>query len=226
MSPPRRWWATGALAAAVVATSVAVPPLIMWWPAATTRTAGPATSATPSAAASAPVSATPATTAPRPSATVASPPVEPPPAVTVPPKKPATTPGTAAPAPSFSPIRIAAADPGNGRDGVEVTTCATCASGRRVQYVGQGHSLTVNVHAVAVAGRRTLTVVYESGDTRTLDVTVNGGPVSSLTLSGAGNWSTPARTTLAIDLPAGDSRLVFFNATQPAPDLDEFLIDT
>jgi hypothetical protein len=108
--------------------------------------------------------------------------------------------------------------------GTAVTACPLCASGRRVQFLGQGHWLIVHVKGVPVAGRRTMTIVYETAEPRTLDVAVNGEATRSITLPGAGSWTSPARTDLKIDLPAGDSVVKFFNDREAAPDLDQILI--
>jgi hypothetical protein len=121
-------------------------------------------------------------------------------------------------------MRIAAGDPANTQIHTHVIDCVTCAAGSRVQYLGEGHTTVVNLRKVPVGGRRTMTVVYESDGPRTLDITVAGGPVISRTLSGAGDWVTPARVRIPITLPAGSSRIVFFNNQGPAPDLDQILI--
>jgi len=128
------------------------------------------------------------------------------------------------PRPVFRPIRIVATDHANDLIDVETIDCATCASGSRVQYVGQGHAVIVRIQGVPVAGRRTLVIVYETDGTRPLDVIVNGGDTVSLKLPGKGSWTTPARYNLPITLPAGDSEIKFFHASEPAPDLDQFLI--
>ncbi|WP_125811345.1 hypothetical protein [Actinoplanes sp. ATCC 53533] len=128
------------------------------------------------------------------------------------------------PRPTFRPIRIAATDPANELIDVETIDCATCASGSRVQYVGQGHALILRVRGVPAAGRRTLVIVYETDGTRPLDIIVNDGDTVSLQLPGKGSWTTPARYDLPITLPAGDSEIKFFHASAPAPDLDQFLI--
>jgi len=128
------------------------------------------------------------------------------------------------PRPAFQPIRIAATDPANDLIAVETIDCATCASGSRVQYVGQGHALIVHIQGVPASGRRTLVIVYETDGTRPLDVIVNGDDTVSLQLPGKGSWTTPARYNLPITLPAGDSEIKFFHASAPAPDLDQFLI--
>ena len=192
-------WGVVLLALGVAATSLTVPPLVLSWSA----QEGPAPSAGPAAPSvpgSSPASSSPAS-------------VLTPTAVS-----PART------APAFRKIRIDAADPANETSGTAVTGCPLCASGRRVQYLGQGHYLIVHVRGVPVGGRRTLTIVYETAEPRPLDVAVNGEPARRLTLPGAGSWTAPARVSLSIDLPAGDSVLKFFRQEQAAPDLDQFLI--
>ena len=132
---------------------------------------------------------------------------------------------SSSPRPTFQPIRIAATDQANNLIDVEKIDCATCASGSRVQYVGQGHAVIVRVRGVPAAGRRTLVIVYETEGSRPLDVIVNDGETVSLKLPGKGSWTTPARYNLPITLPAGDSEIKFFHASEPAPDLDQFLIE-
>lgn len=128
------------------------------------------------------------------------------------------------PKPTFERIRIAATDPGNEFFETENIDCPTCTSGSRVQYLGQHHAVIVNVRDVPVAGRRTMTIVYESDGPRPLDIAVNDDPTVTLKLAGAGDWVTPARTSIEIDLPAGDSKIKFFHA-DPAPDLDLIIIE-
>lgn len=156
--------------------------------------------------------ATPSSPAPRPSPKASSP---------KPGAKPKPKPK---PSPTFERISIAATDPGNEFFETNNIDCPTCAAGSRVQYLGQNHAVVINVRDVEVGGRRTMTVVYESDGPRPLSIGINDDPVVSLTLSGAGNWITPARTTVEIDLPAGDSKIKFFHA-DPAPDLDMIIIE-
>jgi len=197
-------WGVVLLSLGVAATSITVPPLVLSWSA----QEEPAPSAGP---AGSPV--------PPPATSVASTPVSIP--VTTVPVTGASPTRTAT---AFRRIRIDAADPANETSGTAVTGCPLCASGRRVQYLGQGHYLIVHVRGVPVGGRRTLTIVYETAEPRPLDVAVNGEPARRLTLPGAGSWTAPARVSLPIDLPAGDSVLKFFRQEQAAPDLDQFLI--
>ena len=119
---------------------------------------------------------------------------------------------------------MTAADPGNVFYESNVVACGTCASGSRVQYLGQGHYIVLNVRNVPVAGPRTLTITYECNTPRTFLVSVNDTVPVSLLLDGAGDWLTPAQATMPITLPAGDSQIKFFNNADPAPDLDQILI--
>ncbi|MDG6102203.1 hypothetical protein Daura_44260 [Dactylosporangium aurantiacum] len=199
--PRRLGWA--ALAAAVAATATFVPPLVLpdgrdHPPAATAptppRTSPPATepAATPSPAAG---GTTPA----------------------VVPRTPSAKPSASA---GFAPISLHAADEANLRNGARIIECPTCVGGSRVGYIGGPNTLAIRVADVPAAGERTLTVTYETAETRTLRVSVGDGPVHTLTLSGAGDWRIPASVSLRVHLPAGTSWVRFFNDAGPAPDVN------
>lgn len=128
------------------------------------------------------------------------------------------------PKPTFRPIRVAATAAGNELFGVEATKCPTCVSGSRVMYVGQGHGIVVPLRDIPRAGRRSLTIHYESDGARPLQVAVADQPVISLTLPGKASWIVPAQVTLTVDLPAGDSSIKLFHPDRPAPDLDQIVI--
>ncbi|GAB7052345.1 hypothetical protein [Catenuloplanes indicus] len=216
-APERSWWAIGALAAAVLATTLAVPSLV---------SAPDRDVETPVAAPSpAPV---PATAPPSP-APSASPSGEhgfgqsPTPSPST--SSPAPPPSSAPPPPAFKTIKIAATDPANERFRVEAIDCPTCASGSRIQYLGQGQALTVHVRGVTVGGRRNLTIYYTcGGGARPLDIIVNNGDKVSLDLAGNDSWLDPATVTIPIDLPVGDTEIRLFHATEASVDLDQFVI--
>jgi hypothetical protein len=115
---------------------------------------------------------------------------------------------------------VHAADDANLRNGARVIDCPTCDGGRRVGYIGGPNTLAIRVPEVADAGERTLVIVYETEDLRTLEVAVAGGPVHTLTLAGAGDYLIPARTSLTVFLPAGTTWIRFFNDTGSAPDIN------
>jgi hypothetical protein len=123
--------------------------------------------------------------------------------------------------PPFAAITLHAADPANLRSGARIIECPTCVGGSRVGYIGGPNTLAIRVAGVATAGERTLTVTYETAETRTLRVAVDDGPAQALTLSGAGDWLIPATVSLRVRLPAGTSWIRFFNTEGPAPDVNQ-----
>ncbi|WP_327008867.1 hypothetical protein OHA72_17395 [Dactylosporangium sp. NBC_01737] len=122
--------------------------------------------------------------------------------------------------PGFAVISLHAAGAANLRNGARVIECPTCDGGSRVGYIGGPNTLAIRVPDVPAAGERTLTVTYETAETRTLRVAVNDGPAHTLTLSGAGDWLIPATVSLRVHLPAGTSWVRFFNDAGPAPDVN------
>ncbi|MFD0591913.1 hypothetical protein ACFQZ4_04530 [Catellatospora coxensis] len=197
----RRVLGWAALGLAVAATIAVVPPLIMPAP---PPAPGPAAGGAPSPPT---VTATTVPPSPAPSAVHertggAEPPAR------------ATSPAT------FEPITVHAADPANIRVGARVIECPTCVDGSRVGYIGGPNTLAVRVTGVPQAGERTLTVVYETEQPRTLKLAVDDGPVRELTLAGARSWLIPARTSVRLRLPKGACWIRFFNDTGSAPDIN------
>ncbi|WP_238009007.1 hypothetical protein KZZ52_20905 [Dactylosporangium sp. AC04546] len=120
----------------------------------------------------------------------------------------------------FVPISRHAADPANLRSGARIIECPSCEGGSRVGYIGGPNTLAIRVPDVPVAGTRTLTVTYETAEPRTLMITVNDGPVHTLTLTGARDWLIPARVDLRVQVPAGTAWIRFFNEAGSAPDIN------
>ncbi|MEV4132346.1 hypothetical protein AB0J72_09290 [Dactylosporangium sp. NPDC049742] len=203
-----------ALAVAVVATATVVPPLVLpdgrGHPPAATASTPP-----PGGPSPAPVPPTPTLTAPAPATPLSALPRTSAPA---PGASPSRTPAGSS---TFAAISLHAADAANLRNGARVIECPTCVGGSRVGYIGGPNTLAIRVTGVAAAGERTMTVTYETAETRTLRVAVNDGPTQSLTLSGAGDWRIPATVTLRVHLPAGTSWIRFFNDEGPAPDVNQ-----
>jgi hypothetical protein len=70
-----------------------------------------------------------------------------------------------------------------------------------------------------------VTLVYVNGEnTRTAQLSVNGGAPISLSFPFTGGWSTVG--TLDITLPArtGSNSILFFNSGGPAPDFDKIVV--
>jgi hypothetical protein len=194
--PSRRrgqWLGLTALATGMVVATVAVPPLVT-----PHRGTGPAASASPNVSAARPAAGSPSATAPSPSA------------------------GGGSPA-TFRPITVEAEDPHSALSGgAAVTACATCRGGHRVRYLCFTCRLVVRA-TVPVAGRRTVTVVYEADGDRVIKVRINDAPARTLPVTGP-DWTTPRSVRFTADLPAGPLRLSFYNDESPAPDLDEVVI--
>ncbi|WP_027344052.1 carbohydrate-binding protein [Hamadaea tsunoensis] len=122
---------------------------------------------------------------------------------------------------AFRPVTVHAADPGNLREGgAQVIDCASCVAGRRVGYIGGPNTLAIPVRNIPHAGERTLTITYETSEPRTLKVAVGSAQPHTVTVSGAGSLLIPARITIRVWLPSGDSWIRFFNDAGSAPDLD------
>ncbi|MET0132826.1 MAG: hypothetical protein ABW215_04450 [Kibdelosporangium sp.] len=77
---------------------------------------------------------------------------------------------------------------------------------------------------MTTAGTRTLTIVYETEEPRTLKVAVNDGAAQALPLAGAASLLIPATTSVKVSVPAGDSWIKFFNDTGSAPDINEIVL--
>ncbi len=80
------------------------------------------------------------------------------------------------------------------------------------------------VAGVPAAGTRTLTIVYETEEQRTLMVAVNDGTPQTRRLAGAASLLIPATTSVEVFVPAGDSWIKFFNDTGSAPDINEVVL--
>jgi hypothetical protein len=119
---------------------------------------------------------------------------------------------------------VHAADPGNLRTGARVIECASCRGGSRVGYIGGPNILAIRVDGVTTAGTRTLKIVYETEEPRTLKVAVNDGTAHTLQLTGAASLLIPATTSVKVFVPAGTSWIRFFNDAGSAPDINEIVL--
>ncbi len=215
------WFGIGVLSLVVAATSFAVPAVLpKKAPTEANETLASSTATTP-ASTTAPATTLPAPTTADPTTSVPTPtPTQTTPSPTATTQKPK-------PKPTFKAMTINPWAKTWESSGIAVTECPTCASGKRVQYLGQGHYVIVRLKDVKVPGKRTMTVIYTCAcddDPRELDVSVNSDPVHTLSVKGAGSWDTPARVTLKVTLAKGANVIRFFNQADPAPDLDQVLI--
>lgn len=212
------WLGISLLSLVVAATSFAVPTVLPKKDPADTNETLASSTTTPATTLPAPTTAAPTTSVPTPT------PTTPAPTTTT-----TTTTATSKPKPkpTFKAMTINPWAKTWESSGIAVTECPTCASGKRVQYLGQGHYVIVRLKDVKVPGKRTMTIIYTcacADDPRELDVSVNSDPVHTLSVKGAGSWDTPARVTLKLTLAKGANVIRFFNQEDPAPDLDQVLI--
>jgi hypothetical protein len=102
-----------------------------------------------------------------------------------------------------------------------ITGCSPCSGGQKVRNLGGGTDARILFPGVTVpsAGAYTLYLDYTVNGTRTFQVSVNGGPATPVTVSGAGN-NTPATTSIPVTLTEGPNTITIGNDTDSAPDLD------
>jgi hypothetical protein len=121
-----------------------------------------------------------------------------------------------------SAVHIEAEASGNTVAGAAViASCSACSGGKKVGYIGNGAAnyVTINNINESAAGSYTLTVAYVLNGNRSFYLSVNGGSDIQLALTGT-SWSTPATTTLSVQLKAGSNSIKFHNDSAYAPDLD------
>lgn len=146
-----------------------------------------------------------------------------PPAVTASPSPAEAAVPQAADEPPFTPIVVQAEDPGNDLLLAETADCAQCDGGKHVEFTSSRGYLVVNAD-VPVAGNWPLTLTYVTDEARTIRVSVTEGSRAIATLSGAGDGTSPASTTLHLEFPAGPVGIRFDNPYGLAPAIDKVVI--
>lgn len=113
-------------------------------------------------------------------------------------------------------------------DGAAVSTCSmtwgyTCLDGGEVGYIGNGGTITFENVNADTAGLYNMTIYGMLSGTRVYDVSVNGGDVSPVTLTGS-SFSIPSASGLQVQLNAGANSIEFGNPSTWAPDLDHIVL--
>jgi hypothetical protein len=119
-------------------------------------------------------------------------------------------------------VKVEAEATGNTLSGTAVRrACTGCSGGQKVGSIGNGaaNSVTVNNVTVPAAGAYDLSIWGLVSGTRTVNVSVNGGPTTAVSFTGT-SWAAPISRTATVTLKAGANTIRFFNATANAPDLD------
>ncbi|MFD2614956.1 carbohydrate-binding protein [Paenibacillus gansuensis] len=109
-----------------------------------------------------------------------------------------------------------------------VSACAACSGGSKVGNLGNNSgTLQFNGISAASAGTNTLVISYTAGDnTRSLQMSVNGGAATTLTFASTGGWGTPGTMQTSVTLNAGSTNTIkFFNNTGWGPDVDKISVD-
>jgi alpha-galactosidase len=125
-----------------------------------------------------------------------------------------------------SAVHIEAEASGNTVAGAAViASCSACSGGKKVGYIGNGAAnyVTINNLSESAAGSYTVTVAYLLNGSRSFYLSVNGGSDIQLSLTGT-SWSSPATTTVTVQLKAGSNSIKFHNDSAYAPDLDAITI--
>jgi len=108
--------------------------------------------------------------------------------------------------------------------GAVAQTCATCSGGKNVGYVGGGSgTVTLNVTA-ASAGTYSISLYFNSGEARSVQVSVNGAAAIVFPNLNSGSWTAIGSYTVFSPLKAGANTLLFSNPSGWAPDLDRIVV--
>jgi hypothetical protein len=109
--------------------------------------------------------------------------------------------------------------------GARVRTCAGCAGGHEVRYIGKGGTLAFNGVETHVAGDYAVTVVYCLPTApREAYISVDNGLPLVVKFSPTGSWTTPGSTTITLVLKDGRNTIRFGNSDAGAPDISELLV--
>ncbi|MBO2453774.1 alpha-L-fucosidase [Actinomadura barringtoniae] len=119
-----------------------------------------------------------------------------------------------------------AEDSANAPGSTGLTGCGPCSGGEKVRNIGGDPTAAVTFPNVTTdrAGQHTLYIDYTVNGTRSYQVSVNGGPPATVTVTDSGN-STPRTTSLPVTLQSGANTIKIYNDAEAAPDLDRISLD-
>lgn len=110
-------------------------------------------------------------------------------------------------------------------NGATIQDCETCSGGQQVGDLG-GNNQSYFTYDIQVdeAGVYDLTLVFSSGDPRSIFISANNGtPIEYLALSGG--WETVAEDVIQLNLQAGNNTIKFFNDIGFGPNIDFFSVE-
>jgi hypothetical protein len=103
--------------------------------------------------------------------------------------------------------------------------CGACSGGSKVRFIGNGADNWARLDGVAApaAGTYDVTVYAATSGTRSLWLSVNGGPGMELMFSGS-SFDSPVPVKVSVPLNAGANSLRLYNDTAYGPDFDRVVI--
>jgi hypothetical protein len=107
-----------------------------------------------------------------------------------------------------------------------IVPCATCSGGAKVENLGNDtpNDLTLTVRPPC-GGGYLLTVVGAVAGTRTVNVSVNGGPAQPIVITDSSFTSPLVAHTIRVRLHGNVNTIRLFNDTAYAPDIDKIELD-
>jgi alpha-galactosidase len=106
-----------------------------------------------------------------------------------------------------------------------VSSCTTCSGGKKIGYIGNSGTLTINDVTAPTDGNYPVTIAYLNGPpSREATVSVNGVPVRTLTFATTTDFNTLGVVNLSLPLHAGTNTIGIANPTDDAPDIDRLIV--
>lgn len=95
-----------------------------------------------------------------------------------------------------------------------------CSGGKYVGNVGNGDAAVQYTVNAAEAGTVNMVLGYATGETRNVQVKVNGGAAQTVSCPNSGGWGVPGFVTVSVTLVEGENTIWIGNETAYAPNLD------
>jgi hypothetical protein len=117
------------------------------------------------------------------------------------------------------------AEAGTRNGAARLSSCGGCSGGQKVGFIGNGAANWVRLDGISApaAGTYDLTVHAAVSGTRSLFLSVNGGPGVEIPFTGT-SFNTPVPVTVQVALAAGANSLRFYNDAAYGPDLDRVVL--
>ncbi|MBO5750442.1 MAG: alpha-galactosidase [Bacteroidaceae bacterium] len=101
-----------------------------------------------------------------------------------------------------------------------------CSGGAKAGWLGRSKKNSLewrNVYSKD-GGEYNIDIVYITGETRKVNVVVNGEELQTLSLN-SGGWNSPKTTTLTVNLQKGFNSIKLYNSSAWMPDIDCMVLD-